>query len=146
MRCDPIPVPPGDGGDHAGGLTDTADFGGGEKQPQVTALTEFVQLDEARTKSWKVRLLLRLEPQEFLVECGEFGGGARLVGSGLPEFLVLDLPLDLEPTQVAEQGARLRREAIRFLVERLQALAGRPRQRLGAGAVVLLRADRRRNR
>ncbi len=146
MHRDPIPVAPGNGGDHAGGLTDTADFGGGQKQPQVPALAEFVQLGEARAQSWKVGLLLRLEPRQFLVECGEFGGGAFFVAPGLPEFLVLDLPLELEPTQVAEQGARLRREAIRFLVERLQTLARRPRQRLGAGAVVLLRAARGRNR
>jgi hypothetical protein len=146
VRRDPIPVAPGDGRHHAGGLTDTSGIGGGEKETQVSALPELVELDEPRTKSWKVRLFLSFEPHEFLIERVQFGGGPFFVVFGLPELLILDLPFDLEPPQVTDQGARLRREAIRFLVERLQALARGPGQGLGAGAVVLLCAARRRNR
>ncbi len=53
-----------------------------------------------------------------------FGVGAR-------EFLLLEFTLDLESAQVAEDGARLGREAIGLELQGADALAGARRERAG---------------
>ena len=64
------------------------------------------------------------------------------IGIQLPKLLDLDLPLELQLAQIAEQRPFLRRELVGFAMQRLQALAGPRGERLGAGAVVLLRRAR----
>ena len=51
------------------------------------------------------------------------------------ELLALELPLDLELAEVAEQRALLGREAIGFALQRLQPLGRAPRERLGPRAL-----------
>jgi hypothetical protein len=59
------------------------------------------------------------------------------MGVDLLDLFRLELPLDLQLAQVAEQRALVRGQAIGLFLQCLQAIAGTARQRFGARAVGL---------
>ena len=139
MRCDAVAIELRQRGSRARRLAEAAHVGGGEQQPRVSRLSELVHFDEP---GFEIRTRRdRLRPA---ASSSCLGDGRQLaldlcgVGVELPKLFDLDLPLELQFAQIAEQRPFLRGELIGFPVQRLHALA-RPRgERLGAGAVVLL--------
>ncbi len=53
----------------------------------------------------------------------------------LAQFLRPDLPGELELPQIAKQGALFDRQAISFVMQRLEAVGGAGRERLGSRAI-----------
>ena len=131
VRRDAIAIELGERGDGAGGLAEAAQVGGGEQEPEVARLAELVDLDQPLLQLGELgprRGLKRVHARRGPVELGL---DLRGVGVESLELLGLELALDLEPAEVAEQRALLGREAVGFALQRLEAFAGAPRERLG---------------
>ena len=129
----------------ARGLSDLADVGGGQQEPEVTALSHLVDVDEPGAQLRAARGFLLLEVVHPLPVRGELAGNLRAVRGELPELFGLDLTIDFQLSQIAEQRALVGRETVGFLLQRLQPIGRALRQRLGARAVGRLRLQRERH-
>ncbi len=143
VRQNPLAVPALDGGDKARGLGHLPCIGGRHEQPQVASLAEFVQIDEAGLDRRPLRDVFGLEASHFGIERAELGRSRRDVRLDAPELFSLDLAIDLELAEIAEQRARLGRESVGLLLQHAQAVAGPLRARFGAVAARRLRRSRR---
>ena len=115
MRGDPLAIAPGDRGHHARRLAELPHVGRRQQQPEIAALSQLVELDEPRLQLGRARACsCCLEPRDFRVERPSSAATRVGVGFGLPQLLVLDLPLELEPAQVAEQRPLFRAPAGRL--------------------------------
>ena len=122
VRGESVAIAPGQRCHHSRRLPETMRVGNGEHHPEVTPLPELVQLDEPRVQRRQFRLLLSLEPPDFVVEGRERGRCGRGVRVDLPELFRPDLPFQLGAPQIAKQRPFFRGETVGFGVQRLQAL------------------------
>ena len=142
MLGDALAIEVGERGDRARGLGDAPQIRGREQQPQIAALSELVDLDEARAEAGPLGEVPLFELPRAVGGVGKIGGRLLRLGIDPAELLGFHLPLDLELPQIAEQRLLLRRELVGFALQRLEALGRPPRERLGARAVGLLREKR----
>ena len=129
---------------NARGLADLADVGGGQQELEVAALAHLVDVDEPGAKLGAARGFLLLEVVHPLPVRGELAGNLRAVRRELPELFGLDLTIDFQLSQIAEQRALVGRQTVGFLLQRLQPIGRALRQRLGARAVGRLSLQRER--
>ena len=138
MRSDAIAIELGHDRHRTRRLAETTKVGGGQQQAEITSPAELVRLHEARVKVGPFGAILLLEMVDPL------GGGVEIpldlpdVRSRLLELFRLDLAIDLQSAEIPEQRPFLRRQPIRFALERLQPIAGAARERLRPRAIGLL--------
>jgi hypothetical protein len=121
------------------GLPDLADVCCRQQQPQVPALTQFVDVDEPVAQFGPAGRFLAFQIVHALRVSRELRRDLRAVGDDLSQFLGLELPVDLEFAKVAEQGAFLRCERVRFLLQGLKTFGRAPGEGFRACAVGRLR-------
>ncbi len=116
-------------------LTDLADIGGGQQELEVAALAHFVDIDEPGAKLGPACGFLLLEVVHPLPVRGELAGNLRAVRRKLPELFGLDLTIDFQLSQIAQQRAFVCRQPVGFLLQGLQSIGRALRQRLRARAL-----------
>ena len=142
MRQNPFAIAPLDLGHQARRLRDLPRLAGGHQQPQIPALTELVEIDETRFDQRPFGHVLGFETLDFAVKRREVGGRRRDVRLDALQLFGLDLPIDFELAEVAQERACLRRQAVSFLLQCAQAIGRTARHRLGVFATRRLRAGR----
>src|SRR5205085_2812916 len=111
-----------------------------QEEANVAATTQFVQADQSRTDIRRLAARLRLERGNLLIECREIVGNRARVTLRLSQLLGLDLSVDLELAQIAEEALLLLREAIRLVVQCAKPLGGAPGESVSLGSIGLLSA------
>ena len=140
MRGKPVSVAARQRGQHSRGLPDAPRVRKRQHQPEVPSASQFVQLDDARAKLRPGRLFLLFELPDLRIDHVDLLGGVLRFRVHFPEFFRLDLPLDLETSQLAQERAFLGRELVRFALQRLQAVGGAGGKGFGLRAIGSLRA------
>ena len=136
LACDDaVAIELGQDGQNAGRLSNLTNIRRGEKQAQIASLAQLVDVDQPRAQLRTARRFLLLEVLHPPAVRRQLGGDLRAVRDDLPKLLRLDLALDLELPQVAEQRAFFSCQAVGFLPEHLEPVGGALRQRLGSRPV-----------
>ena len=128
--------------DRARRVTHAAHVGGGQQQPQISPLSQLVQLDNSRAELGPLGRVARVEPPDLGVCLGELGGERRRFRIDLLQFFRFDLSVELEPTEIPDERAFFGRKPIGFRMQRLKPLGGAARERFRYAAVGLLRCNR----
>lgn len=123
---------------HSGRLDGLARIGEREQHSQVAGLSEFVKLGEPGLELRPFEAVSLFELLDLGIHGVERRRGFFGFLIGAPEFLFLDLALELEPPEVAEHRPFFRRQAIGFFVERPKTFGCAGGEGLRAGLIGLL--------